>query len=540
MIKKLFLTSTFLFALPFITNGQTVYNETQSTDGTVIQTMVDAADPGDILRLEGPSGGTSNTFIENVTIDKALTIYGVSSSTIVIDGDGTGNPITVNASDVTIRDLTVTNAFPDSDSAGVRVNLGYSDILIDGVIAASSTSAGIHVTSGDAIIRNCIVSDNIWGVRIDFDSNFVIDNCQIYDNNRQDPENSAYGQGIRAVTVSSSTISNNVIYNNARQGILITEDGGDSFDITVNSNEIYSNGQNVTEGGIEVSTAEDIYLYENDVYNNAGPGINLAGTINSTIATSTLYGNTVSNLKMYISDNNDIYGNDFGTSTQDNIKVESSDGNDFDNNEVYSTQSDFYGLSLTGSGGSTLNSITNSIFRDNQNGIKIETDSATNTIANNQIYNTATYAIRVLAGWGNLIKSNNIYDNTRGIRIVTSGNTIYDNIFDNGANSYFSSGTNIWNVASTTLGPNILGGSYMGGNFWSNYGGADGDGDGFGDTPFDTGSGLDNLPLVSAVVTYKEVTYLTDGNGTVTGSSTQSVAIGDDAATVTAVPNSRY
>jgi len=57
---------------------------------------------------------------------------------------------------------------------------------------------------------------------------------------------------------------------------------------------------------------------------------------------------------------------------------------------------------------------------------------------------------------------------------------------------------------------NIVGGQSIGGNYWGDYNGSDADGDGFGDTVYDTGSRIDYSPLVEDV---SMVCGDVDGNG---------------------------
>lgn len=103
----------------------------------------------------------------------------------------------------------------------------------------------------------------------------------------------------------------------------------------------------------------------------------------------------------------------------------------------------------------------------------------------------------------NTIRNNNISSNDYGVYFESVyNNLIYNNYFDNTNNAYDNS-DNTWKIAKTA-GRNIIGGPYLGGNYWSDYVGADKDGDGLGDTMLphncsgDIQTGGDYLPLVSA------------------------------------------
>jgi len=104
------------------------------------------------------------------------------------------------------------------------------------------------------------------------------------------------------------------------------------------------------------------------------------------------------------------------------------------------------------------------------------------------------------------------YNRNAGIFLkFSSGNLIYNNIFNNTNNAY-DDGNNTWNTTKTA-GLNIIGGPYISGNYWSDYTGNDTDSDGFGDTqiPYNCSgniaTGGDYHPLVT---THSTKIYIED------------------------------
>jgi parallel beta-helix repeat protein len=145
------------------------------------------------------------------------------------------------------------------------------------------------------------------------------------------------------------------------------------------------------------------------------------------------------------------------------------------------------------------NTINNSIF---DYGIDLDSSNYNNITEN--IINNNRYGIRLYSSNGNTFMGNTITNNIRyGIRLESNSNDnlIYNNYFNNTYNAYDLC-NNIWNIGKTP-GPNIVGGPYLGGNFWHDYTGVDIDGDDLGDTllPYTCSgniiSGGDHLPLVT-------------------------------------------
>lgn|GEM_PF-6534911 len=151
---------------------------------------------------------------------------------------------------------------------------------------------------------------------------------------------------------------------------------------------------------------------------------------------------------------------------------------------------------------SKYNTLSNNTVPNNERGIYLY-DSMHNMLSGNTVPNN-DYGIYLYDSINNTLNDSTIRDNWNGIFL--NGNSKYNIIFNNilkntdNADDY---GMNIWNITKTA-GTNIIGGHWLGGNFWSDYTGQDTDGDGLGNTmiPYNSSgritNGGDLLPLTQA------------------------------------------
>ena len=424
----------------------------------------------------------------------------------------------------------------DSYNVSTKIRLGpgvYT--FIDGLNINDSNTV---LDCNAATIRGFGLGNGISGVNV---NNALIDGCTFENfdtgisfsgSNLVKIKNSrtlSTKTGVKIVATANALLSGNNLYGQDA-GVIIDANSANA-DITKN---IISSNKTISQSIIV--SGSNSKVYENYILN----GIKIQGTLNN-ITQNTISGDVTSAVELESATFNTIQNNDIGNSVIDAIFIYgNSHSNKIMQNTIHdvdsgitsldsssntisynkiSSKSDSIYLINSGSYLILNNSITggetsavtlefstnvtvknNMLYSNTEFGVLI-VDSQNNSVLNNTILRNLEGGIGVINSSSNNIITNIISENLVGIYLNDSNNNlIYNNIFNNTINAQDDS-SNFWNIIKT-LGVNIIGGTYLGGNFYSDYDGNDTDGDYLGDTdiPYNSSSNIsiggDYLPLI--------------------------------------------
>ena len=253
-IPKILLVSSFFLLLILFEGLQTGTCETLHVDShghytyTSIQQAIDNATDGDTIFVH------EGTYIEQLHINKSITLKGNGSAVTNITGDANGNVIEISSENVIIEGFHI---------SGSSINLSYHEW---------DESAGISTTANNTSIRWNSFSNNHNGVLCkdiqspDISSNNFIDNqLGIKFIRVQDPlikNNTFRGinrTGIKLLSCNGMRIVDNAFYECGDHGILCV----DSNKLIINNNHFSYN-----EYGMFFSNVSDMNIEWNILFNN--------------------------------------------------------------------------------------------------------------------------------------------------------------------------------------------------------------------------------------------------------------------------------
>jgi nitrous oxidase accessory protein len=251
-------------------------------------------------------------------------------------------------------------------------------------------------------------------------------------------------------------------------------------------------GQNCSVSGNNVENCYwGIYLTSYSEYSvignnvrNCNFGMYLGGSSGNNVEGNNVTANNDYGILLYDSSNNNISGNNVTNNEHGIGLYYYSYNNNISGNNVTNN----YGGILLADSSNNNNISGNNVTANNWYGIALSY-SSDNSVGGNNVTANNYGGIHLTYSSDNNISGNNIANNEYGILLAdSSNNTIYHNNFvDNGEQVDNEGSTNVWDD-----------GYRSGGNYWSDYTGVDGDGDGIGDTAHVIdANNQDNYPLMS-------------------------------------------
>jgi len=430
-----FLACLLLVSLFFVFNSSAadITVGSSGADYTTIQAAINNSNAGDTIYIQAGTYKPYDTIIVNET---NIIIEGENNLTTVIDASSYSfdELFYITSSGVTIKNLDIRNSEGHSSNRAVKVD------------------------ADDTTIEECIFYNNQVHISVD-----AQDNCDILNNVFYDYDSTA----VVASGSSNITIQSNTFYYVVGLATNVLQlDGHDS---NIDNNDFYPNGTSTPSTGMLIACANlddsplGITISNNIFTGDFKRAINLNGGENYSI-----FNNVMEDVFVIApfspSIENFIYA--YGACHYVDIY-----------NNIILNVTDDYALELVACRNFDINN--NSITSCSGGAIKLVNYDYNTNISYNTISNCG----------GEIPDALNISSTCSG--------TIYNNIFsDNILDTFCPSGNFAWNIPKT-LGTNIIGGSYLGGNYWDEYTGIDSDKDGLGDTGYSVDNNdTDNFPLV--------------------------------------------
>ncbi|KKH47468.1 NosD domain-containing protein [Methanosarcina sp. 1.H.A.2.2] len=494
------------------------------------------------------------TIENNILYNDALGIYLEYSDYNVIRNNiatkdslvGTGRGINIEWS----KHTTVSNNTISNQRYGIYLQNSESNNLSEITESMSSTGIALETSSNNNLESSSFNSNAVSGIYLVNSSNNKLKSNTAFNNS-----NSIY-----LVTSNENTISGNEVNLNRDHGIFLDNSSNNNilsntassspYGIAVrysdNNNLTGNNAYNNTQGFYITLTSSDNTLSENTANSNIGSGISLFRVSDNILENNEANLNPTQGIILDSSNNNKVFNNNVSQNgkgiylsslssgnTLSGNKANSNSGNGIvldnvgSNNNITSNTASSnvnYGIYFTNSNNTYL---LNNIASGNSKGIYIITSNE-NVVSNNTVSDNNAEGIMLSSSNNNKLSRNTAYNDSYGISFSSSrsnevssnkvtfsrnyglflcsqstGNQIFNNYLNNTRNTDNKNTGGIWNTTKAP-GASIVGGSYIGGNYWATPLGTgfsqtatDANKDGIADSQYNGDHLVDYYPLVA-------------------------------------------
>lgn len=426
------------------------------------------------------SSSSNNRIHNNNVTGNNLDGISISRSTdISIDSnslrDTTNGIELMNSDNIFVTD----NIISQNRHSGIYTENSDNNLILNNKI--NFNDEGIHMenSSTNKIHENMLDSNEEWGVYIEEGDHNIISDSEI---------TNTYEDGIYFDETSNNEIFNTKILNSGNNDFYIEADKDKQCSHKLKKIEWTKNKETL------------FYNEKSEIGNKDVGSLILCNADNSTIKDIKInpeeeFGG------LFIIRTDDLAISDISISNTDrSILLIQSDNNIIKN--CNSSYNDYPGIVFSESDN---NRVENCVFESNDDGgIAISDYSKNNIIENSNIINNYEQGIYIEQAKNNILRGNNI-QNEFGIYLgqYAEFNTFYNNIINNAVNIIFEQEKNhSWNVKAQK-GENVIGGQFIGGNYWANPEGTgfsetclDDNVDGFCDMAYEiANNNIDFLPL---------------------------------------------
>lgn len=119
-----------------------------------------------VVENEGTVMVAAGVYYENVIVDRKLNVYGAGMDSTIVDGNWSGDVVTVTGDSVVFKGFRITHGGSASGNAGVKLNASHCDIAENMILANGSRGMCLEQASGNMIYENVFSLNLIYGLVI--------------------------------------------------------------------------------------------------------------------------------------------------------------------------------------------------------------------------------------------------------------------------------------------------------------------------------------------------------------------------------------